>query len=238
MINPAAWSHPTAVPPARRGLVADARADLAGSRRQLIWLLVGLLLTGVVIGVIWGLWTPRDQIRVVDGGYALLNLNDEARVGGDVVLLLMLTAVAVLASVGSWIVGPRRGLVALVSVAVGSLAAGFVAWGVGMLVSPSPTSAELAKVGTVVFVQQHLHSVATLMIPAAIAALLYLLISLFSGYDDLSRQSDRARLAAETSVVAGVPTDLPGINGERAQGNYQPDLAPQQRIDRPQPDQV
>lgn len=238
MTNPAAPSHPAAVPPARRGLAADARADLMGSRRQLIWLLAGLLLAGVLIGVIWGLWAPRDQIRVVDGGYALLNLNEEARVGGDVVLLLMLTAAAVLASVGSWIAGPRRGLVTLVTLAVGLFAAGFVAWGVGVLVSPAPTSAELAKVGTVIFVQQHLHSVATLMVPAAIAALLYLLISLFSGYDDLSRRSERARLAAETSVVAGVPADLPGVDGERAEGNYQSDLAPQQRIDRPQPDQI
>lgn len=231
-------------------LATDARADLRSDVRRMLVLLGAFALVGILVGLGWGLWAPRDRIKVVDGGYAILNVNDEARVGGDVVLLLVLAGVAVLATVALWAWGPRRGAVSLLLLVVGLLGTGYVAWLVGVIVTPAPTVAELQVVGTVIDVRQTLHTQATLLMPAALGTLLYVLISLFSGYDGLYRKKELPtgpavteppptrrwdELPASGSVVPGQGAQLEGVDRQAPELRDQPDLPAQDSDLGPQP---
>lgn len=238
-------------------LATDARADLRADLRRMLVILGAFALVGIVVGLGWGLWAPRDRIKVVDGGYAILNVNDEARVGGDVVLLLVLAGVAVLATVAVWAWGPRRGAVSLLLLVVGLLVTGYVAWLTGVIVTPAPSAAELQVVGTVVDVRQTLHTQATLLMPSALGTLLYLLISLFSGYDGLYRKNELPTVLAAPepaparrwdelppqdsgyewsgSVLPGQGTELEGVDRQTAELRDQADLPAQDGDLGPQP---
>lgn len=186
-----------------RQVFDDLRADVARDGRLLAWVIGGFAICGVIVGVSWGLWAPRDRYQVVQGGYQFLNLNDEARIGGDVVLFLMLLGVVLVATIALWVKGPRRGLLALLVITFGGLTAGFVAWFVGTLVTPAPSGSEIKTLGSVIDIDQRLHSIATILVPVVLAAILYLILSLFSGYGGLWRRSEIRKFSSAQTPAVG-----------------------------------
>lgn len=177
-------------------VVADLRADLRFDRRRLAVAVGAYVLGGAIIGVIWALWAPRERFQTVTGGYAYVNLNAEWQVGGDVVLCLMLSALAVVLTIWIWGWGPRRGLVSLTATVLGSVGAGFVAWLVGTWVTTKPSESDLKTIGAVFAIDQRLHSITTILLPGVIAALLYVVLAMFTGYDGLWRRAEVRRFAA------------------------------------------
>lgn len=174
---------------------ADLRRDISRDGKKLALVMIALVCCGAVVGVVWGLWAPRDHYQTVTGGYLVTNPNAEARVGGDVVLLMMLAAAAVVTFVALWLRGPRRGLLSMVALALGVFVMGLVAWGVGILVTSKPTRYQLQTKGVFFDIDQRLHMFATLLMPVIIVVLLYLILSIFSGDDDLRRRAERANYA-------------------------------------------
>ncbi|WP_106350984.1 hypothetical protein [Antricoccus suffuscus] len=207
-VSPSASVPQSALGPAKPSffgqIVADLRADLSRNGRRLA-LAIGLyVLGGIVAGVAWALWAPRERFQTVKGGYAYVDLNAEWQVGGDVVLFLMLLTLTLVLTVWLWGWGPRRGLVALMTTVGGSVLAGFVAWLVGIMVTSKPSATDLKTLGAVFSIDQRLHSVAMILLPAVIAALLYVVLAMFSGYDGLWRRAEIAQFnAAQENAVGG-----------------------------------
>ncbi len=197
-------------------IVADLRADLHDNRHRLA-LAIGLyVLGGAVVGVAWALWAPRERYQTVKGGYAYVDLNAEWQVGGDVVLFLMLLTLTVVLTIWLWGWGPRRGLMALVTAVCGSVAAGFVAWLIGILVTSKPGQTDLKTLGAVFSIDQRLHSVATILLPAVFAALLYVVLAMFSGYDGLWRR-------AEITASNGAPESPAPASSDQTRRAGRPD---------------
>lgn len=190
-------------------IVADLRADLHDNGRRLA-LAIGLyVLGGAVVGAAWALWAPRERYQTVKGGYAYVDLNAEWKVGGDVVLFLMLLTLTVVLTIWLWGWGARRGLVSLMTAVGGSVLAGFVAWLIGIVVTSKPSDTELKTPGTVFSIDQQLHSVATVLLPAVFAVLLYVILAMFSGYDGLWRRAEIRRFngASDSPPASGVSDD-------------------------------
>lgn len=190
----------TVLPPTQstsylRRVSADLRRDASRDGKKLALVVAALVGFGVIVGVIWGLWAPRDHYQTVTGGYLITNPNAEARVGGDAVLLMMLLAAAIVTFVALWLRGPRRGLLSLVTLAFGVFMMGLVAWGTGSIVTPKPTRYQLQTKGVFFDIDQRLHMFAVLLMPIIVVVALYLILSIFSGDDDLRRRSERSNYA-------------------------------------------
>lgn len=213
----------------------ELRRDLVTDRRKIILVLAVLAGFGVVVGVIWGLWAPRDHYQTVTGGYLLTNLDTESRVGGDVVLLMMLLGVAIVAFVVLWLRGPRRGVLSLVTLAIGVLVMGLVAWGVGGLVTSKPTEHQLQTKGAEFAIDQRLHMFAVLLMPVIVVVVLYVIVSIFSGDDELHRRTDRPNFVKGRQSAQRPPEDSAIPAGMPLRGSAMPPAEPVDRhqIERP-----
>lgn len=176
-------------------VLADLQRDANRDGKKLVWVLAALVGFGVIVGVIWGLWAPRDHYQTVTGGYLITNPNAEAPVGGDAVLLLMLVAAAIVTFLALWLRGPRRGLLSLLTLASGVFMMGLAAWGTGAVVTPKPTRYQLQTKGVSFDIDQRLHMFAVLLMPVIVVVAIYLILSIFSGDDDLRRRSERSSYA-------------------------------------------
>lgn len=198
-----------------RRVFADLRRDVSRDGKKLALVLAALVGVGVIVGVVWGLWAPRDHYQTVTGGYLITNPNAEAPVGGDAVLLLMLLAAAIVTFMALWLRGPRRGLLSLVMLAFGVFMMGLVAWGTGAIVTPKPTRYQLQTKGVFFDIDQRLHMFAVLLMPVIVVVALYLILSIFSSDDDLRRRSERSnyatgpRSAPHQPAGSAIPEGMP-----------------------------
>ena len=94
----------------------------------------------------------------------------------------------------------------LLGLAVGTAAAGVIAWRLGELLGPAPTKAELTDVGGRVATALALHSLPALAVGPFCAVLAYLAFALFTRRDDLGRthlprpRSPRSRRSLQRST--------------------------------------
>ncbi len=192
----AQWSTmPSDAPPVPRG--SNGRAAAA--------VIVGMAGAGVVVGALWGWLAPP-----VHGVYALTRAGERVQtyLGDEAdhffvaafLMLGMLWVVSVIAPVLVWQWRARRGPVMVAALTVGAVAAAAVATTVGTFlvrarypaldIDAAPVSPEhrvhyYTQAPSAFFGQGSLEMAATLLVPAATAALVYALFAVAAVRDDL-----------------------------------------------------
>jgi hypothetical protein len=163
---------------------AEARRDW----RSFLWLLGGLAVAGVPLGVLWWALAPRADYRITGAGpVAIGNPSEELLIGDDAVFVLIVAVLGLAVGIATWLVRRRRGLAVLLGAALGTLAAGAVAWQVGELLGPAPTRAALAHVGGRVTTSLTLGTLPALAVGPFLAVLVWLIGALYARTDGLGR---------------------------------------------------
>lgn len=186
--EPVPGPAPTADPvtPWFQGLRPSAGEILVATR-----LLIGLLLVGIPLGVLWWLAAPRRSYAVsAEGAFAIVP-ESEAAVGSDGWFMLLTAAVALVAAVVAWRREAQRGPLIAAALAVGTLLCGLVTWQVGGLLGPRPSAEELAEIGAVVLGPLGLRAYGVLVVGPFLAVSGYLLAVCFAPRDDLRTAGSR-----------------------------------------------
>jgi LPXTG-motif cell wall-anchored protein len=202
------------VPAARRRWTAfaEARGDLRGAALTV----VVLGLTGLPAGLVWWWLAPRADFRIESGGPVPIGPepSPELVVGVDVVFTLVLAGLGLLAGLAVWFLRRRRGVASLLALAVGTAAAGVLAWQLGGLLRPSPTAAELAHVGARVTTGLELNSLPALAVGPFVAVLVYVLAAVMDGRDDLGPTQGRTGRDVMERPPAGSRRELASGGGQ------------------------
>jgi len=161
------------------------RADLAPAGV----VFVVLAFVGFPVGLLWWGLAPRADFRITtDGPRPIGNPAEELLAADDAIFALLLAAVGLLAGVLVWwLLRRRRGVAALLGLALGSAATAVIAWQLGQLLGPGPSHADLATVGGRVTTSLTLGSLPALAVGPFCAVLAYLIAALVSRRDDLGR---------------------------------------------------
>jgi hypothetical protein len=166
---------------------------------------IGLLVSGVLVGVAWAWLAPPIQAVVAltkDGDRVRLALGEESDhlFLGALVMTGLLTVLAVVSAVLVWQLRAHRGPVMVGALAIGALAAAGAATGVGAAVvrwrygavdvAGAPVSPEhrvhyVTEAPAVLFGHSPLQIAAMIVVPAGVAAFVYAVCSLTSARDDL-----------------------------------------------------
>jgi len=174
-------------------------------RRAVLLTIAALTLAGVLVGALWAWLAPS-----IHGVVALTKSGErvKAYLGNEAdhffisafLLVGMLGAVAVVASVLLWQWKAHRGPAMVAALAIGAATATGAAAGVGALlvrlrygtldIAGAPVSPEhrvhyVVEAPAVFFGHSPLHIAATLLLPAAAAALVYALLAVSTQRDDL-----------------------------------------------------
>jgi hypothetical protein len=182
--------------------VAAPRVSL---RRALAVVIIGLTVTGVLIGALWAYLAPP-----IHGVVALSKSGDriKAYLGNEadhffisaVLLVGMLAVIAVVAAVLIWQWRAHRGPAMVAALAIGAGLAAGAAAGVGALlvherygtidIAGAPVSPEhrvhyVIEAPAVFFGQSPLQVAVTILFPVAIAAVVYALMAVSTARDDL-----------------------------------------------------
>lgn len=180
--------RPEHVPPARPGpkwyaVLLPGAGDVAAAAR----LVVGLLLAGIPVGLLWLALAPRREFQVAEQGAFAVEADSEAAVAGDGWFLLLTVAVAVVAAVLAWRWRGRRGPLMPAALAVGTSLCGALAATLGAALGSGPSAAELADVGTIVQSPLQLRAYGVLVVAPFVAVVGYLVAVCFTPRDDLDR---------------------------------------------------
>jgi hypothetical protein len=111
------------IEPTRRRLLPALRAMFA--------VIVGLAVVGVPAGVVWNAVAPHAEGEIVEEGVDLVDPATKAFIGADAVFMIVMAVVGVMAGVVAWRLGRRYGPAVSIGLALGGLAASYVAWKVG-----------------------------------------------------------------------------------------------------------
>lgn len=180
-------ASPAAIAPGVPGL-RGSREDVRGGVVSVVLLAV----LGLGAGLLWLWLAPRAQftvtsttgdVEVTDGGL----VDPELFVGADGVFVLLLGGLGLLAGLVGWTRVRRRGVVTLVSLALGMLTASLTAWQLGALVGRGPSEEALSTVGREVTTALDLTMLASLAVGPFTAVLAYLVATVLSARDDLGR---------------------------------------------------
>jgi LPXTG-motif cell wall-anchored protein len=162
----------------------EVRADLRSALR----LVAGLALAGLPAGLLWWALAPRADFRITaDGPVVIGTPSEELLVADDVVFVFVLAGLGLLAGAAAWFLRRRRGVATMTALAVGTSAAGVVAWQLGEWLGAGPTEAQLADVGGLVTSSLTLGSLPGLAVGPFVAVLAYLVGVMSSQSDDLGR---------------------------------------------------
>lgn len=200
--------------------------------RAALIVVMGMTLAGALVGVLWAWLAPpiRGVVALTRAGdriTASLGSESDNWFTAAFLVIGMLGVVAVVAAVLVWQWRAHRGPVMVAALAVGGLAAAAVAAGAGALavrlrygtidVAAAPVTEEnrvhyVVEAPAVFFGHSPLQIAATLLFPAGVAALIYLLAATATPRDDLGAwppieypmfTTDR------TGTAAGVPPVAP-----------------------------
>ncbi|MEI4270976.1 DUF2567 domain-containing protein [Klenkia sp. LSe6-5] len=186
----AADPEPPRAPAVRAGVpgLRGGRADLPAAAL----VVAALAVLGVGVGLLWVWLAPRAQFTVTsaDGGLEVTGgglVDPELFMGDDGVYVLLMAGLGVLAGLVVWLRSSRRGVVTLLGVALGMLAASVTAWQVGALLGRAPSADELSTVGTVVTTALDLNMRAALAVGPFVAVLVQVVAAVLASRDDLGR---------------------------------------------------
>jgi LPXTG-motif cell wall-anchored protein len=167
---------------------SEIRADL----RSVVGIAVVFALAGAPAGLLWWLLAPRADFRITgDGAAPIGNPSSELFVADDAVLAFVLAGLGLVGGVAVWFLRRRRGVGALLGIALGACTAAAVAWQLGELLGAGPTKAQIADVGAVVTTALRLGSPVVLAVAPFTALLAYLVGVVFSHDDSLGRTAAR-----------------------------------------------
>lgn len=212
--------HPD--PPVRLPAVR-VQSGLRGARGDLpaaVLTVVVLAVLGLGVGLLWVWLAPRAQFTVTsaDGGLQVVGgglVDPELFMADDGVYVLLMAGLGLVAGLVVWLRASRRGVVALVGVALGMLAASVTAWQVGALLGKPPTADQLSTVGTVVTTALDLNMLAALAVGPFAAVLVQVVAAVLAHRDDLGRPDPQP--VALTPAGAGPTADAgPGTEPWRA----------------------
>jgi hypothetical protein len=182
-------------------------AGLHGAREDLrsaALTVLALALAGVPAGLLWWWLAPRASFRVTATDLEAVGTMSSAELfmADDGVYLLLLAGLGLLAGLTVWLLRRHRGVVVLMALAAGMIAAALVAWQLGQLLAPGPTDAELADVGGTVTTGLRLGAVAAVAVGPFVAVLTYLVATALTSSDDLGRPA-----GPETPRPVAVPEE-------------------------------
>ncbi|MGY1603728.1 hypothetical protein [Geodermatophilus sp. SYSU D00815] len=184
----------------------SAWAEVRGDLRPAVLVTGVLALAGFPLGVLWWALAPRADFTVTaDGPVVEGNPSQELLAIDDAVYTLLVAGLGLLAGVLGWsLLRRRRGLAVLAAVALGSAAAGGIAWQLGELLGPGPSQEQLSDVGATVTTSLTLNSVPALAVGPFFAVLAYVLPAMLTRRDDLGRAGGPA-LRPAAPEVPGIP---------------------------------
>jgi hypothetical protein len=193
-------------PGARWGGWAEVRADRGSALR--VTLLVAL--AGLPAGLLWWLLAPRVAFEVTDAGPEPLgDYSDEFRVADDAVLALVLLGVGLLAGLATWFLSRRRGVAAVLALAVGGSLAAVVAWQLGEVLGAGPADPAALETGTRLTTALELVSFPVLALAPFAALLGYLAATLGAPDDGLGRPAVSSPSSGPRTAAAA-PAPHPG----------------------------
>ncbi|WP_431240091.1 DUF2567 domain-containing protein [Mycolicibacterium aichiense] len=184
--------------------------------RAAITVVVGLTVTGAVIGVVWSVLAPSAHgvVALTRSGQRVqtyLGSESDHLFVAAALLIGLLTSMAIVAAVLVWQWRAHRGPLLATALWVGSIAAAAAAAGVGALlvrwhygpvpfdtapVTPENRIFYYSEAPPVFFAHGPLQIATTLLFPAAIAALTYALMAVATPRDDLGAVPPMDRAAA------------------------------------------
>jgi uncharacterized protein DUF2567 len=137
---------------ALRRLLAAAVDGARQDRRSALLAVLTLALAGLPAGLVWLWLAPRASYRVTATGVQPIGgpVSPELYMAGDGVYVLVLAALGVLAGIALWLLRRHRGVVLLLALAAGMIAASLVAWQLGQALGQGPSDQELTVAGNVV----------------------------------------------------------------------------------------
>ncbi len=168
------------------------RQELRADLRPAVLLALALAGVGVPAGVLWWVLAPRADFRITEDGPVVVGSpSTELLVADDAIFVLVMAVVGLLAGLAAWLMRRQRGVTLLAALAVGTTAAGAVAWLVGEMLGEGPTQAELSEVGGVVTTGLDLGATAALAVAPFVALLVYVLGVVVNADDGLGRPHDQ-----------------------------------------------
>jgi Protein of unknown function (DUF2567) len=182
--------------------VDGARQD----RRSALLAVLTLALAGLPAGLVWLWLAPRASYRVTATGVEPIGgpVSPELYMAGDGMYVLVLATTGVLAGIALWLLRRHRGVVLLLALAAGMIAASLVAWQLGQLLGQGPSDQELTAVGNVVRTGVRLRAAAAVAVGPFTAVLAYLVAATLTSRDDLGRAGGEP-----VSPPAGLPAEQP-----------------------------
>lgn len=212
-------------------MTAAISAPTVSQGRAVLAVVSGLALAGAGVGALWAVLAPPIQGVIVltrsgDRVKAVLGAESDNWFTSAFLVVGMLSVLAVVAAVLVWQWRSHRGPRMAVALVAGSLAAAATAAGVGTLtahlrygavdVAAAPVSEQqrmhyVTEAPAVFFGHSPLHIAATLLFPAAVAAIVYLFAAMATPRDDLGawppidypeRPIDRIATAADVPPAA------------------------------------
>jgi hypothetical protein len=192
------------VPEAPAGVLT--RSELLGDLRPVLRIVVGVLVGGVILGVLWALVAPgQATVTTATGASAGLAAEADHVFDATAVFFLLATAYGAVAGAVAWRVRARRGPVALLGTVAAATAGAWIAarlgtWLAGPLTDRNPVGvlldrSEVSSSGTpgppipatLATVPAEIGSFWTVVGAGIGAVLAYLLCAIALGTDDLDR---------------------------------------------------
>ncbi|ABM13602.1 DUF2567 domain-containing protein [Mycolicibacterium vanbaalenii] len=200
--------------------------------RAALTVVAGLAAAGAVVGALWAWLAPpiRGVIALTRSGdrvKAYLGADSDHWFTSAALMVGMLSVLAVVAAVWVWQWRAHRGPVMTAALAVGAVAAAATATGVGALVAhlryggidmaAAPVSEQqrvhyIVEAPSVYFGHSPVQIAATLLYPAAVAAIVYLFAAVATPRDDLGAWPPVQNPVGPTGrseTTAGVPPVVP-----------------------------
>jgi len=188
-----------------RAAMNDAAPPRFSRRQAAVTVVVGLAVSGALVGALWAWIAPSIHSVVAltksgDRVHAYLGNESDNFFVAAFLLVGLVVALAVVSAVLVWQWKPHRGPVLVAALALGSATAAGAAAGVGALlvrsrydvidIADAPISPEhrvhyVTEAPPVFFAHSPLLIAASIMFPAAMAALVYALIAVSMSRDDL-----------------------------------------------------
>ena len=203
---PAPPVAPSAPPATWRGWT-EIRSDLRSSVRVALLFALG----GLPAGLLWWALAPRVEFVMTDAGPEPIgDFSEEFRVADDAVLALVLLGLGLVAGLATWFLSRRRGVGAVLALAVGGSLAAVLAWQMGEILGAGPIEAEATE-GARLTTALQLSSIPALALAPFAALLLYLVATVLARDDGLGRRElSSPSSASRTDAAAQAPRPASG----------------------------